>query len=88
MTQIPSPKEVTMKFEVKFYSGYKGDEIPRSVIMGEREFKIEEIIERKRVLDQVSGKRYEVFICKMEGEMVKLERYESGKWGISFLEKT
>jgi len=55
--------------------------------MGEREFKIEEIMERKRVLDQGSGKRYEVFICKMEGEMVKLERHESGEWGISFLEK-
>ena len=76
-----------MKFEVKFHSGYKGDETPRSVIMGEREFKIEEILERKRVLDEKSGKRYEVFLCKMEGEMVKLERYESGEWGISFLEK-
>jgi len=76
-----------LKFEVKFHSGYKGDETPRSVVMGEREFKIEEIMERKRVLDQGSGKRYEVFICKMEGEMVKLERHESGEWGISFLEK-
>ena len=76
-----------MKFEVKFYSGYKGDEIPRSIIMGEREFKIEEIVERKRVVDQTSGKRCDVFICKMEGERIKLERYESGEWGISFLEK-
>jgi len=81
-------KEVILKFEVKFYSGQKGDETPRSVIMGEREFKIEEIMERKRVLDQKSGKRYEVFTCKMEGEIVKIERYESGEWGISFLEKT
>ncbi|NIM90258.1 MAG: hypothetical protein GTO17_04840 [Candidatus Aminicenantes bacterium] len=76
-----------MKFEVKFHSGYKGDETPRSVVMGEREFKIEEIVERKRVLDQGSGKRYEVFICKMEGEMVQLERHESGEWGISFLDQ-
>jgi len=77
-----------LNFEVKFYSGYKGEEIPRSVIIGEREFKIEEIIERKRVQDFKSGKRYEVFKCKMEGEMVKIERYESGEWGISFLEES
>jgi len=76
-----------MKFKVKFHSGYKSDETPKSVIMGEREFKIEEIRDRKRVLDKKSGKRYEVFTCKMEGEIVKLEKYESGEWGISFLEK-
>jgi len=84
----PSLEERALKFEVKFYSSYKGDETPRSVVMGEREFKIDEIIERKRVFDQKSGKNYEVFKCRMEGEIVKIERYESGEWGISFLEKS
>ena len=80
-------KEKALKFEVKFYSGHKGDETPRSVIMGQREFKIDEVIERKRVRDLKSGKSYEVFKCKMEGEMVEIERHESGQWGISFLGK-
>lgn len=79
-------KKEELRFEVKFYSGYKGEETPRSVIIGEREFKIEEVLERSRVLDQKSGKRYEVFTCKMEGEIVKIEKFESGEWAISFSE--
>lgn len=77
-----------MKFEVKFYSGYKGQETPRSVIIGDKEFKIDKILERKRVVDKESGEYCEVFKCRMEGELVKIERYDSGKWAISFLDKS
>lgn len=79
-------KNEALKFEVKFYSGYKGEETPRSVVIGEREFKIEEVLERSRVLDKKSGKKSEVFKCKMEGEIVKIEIFESGEWAISFPE--
>jgi len=71
-------------FELKFYSGYKGKEVPKSVVIGSREFIIEEIISRKRVLDQKSGRRFEVYKCKMEGEMVEITVFESGEWEISF----
>lgn len=71
-------------FELKFYSGYKGEEIPKAVVIGNREFNIEEIISRKRVLDQESGRRLEVYKCKMEGEIVEIKVYESGEWEISF----
>jgi len=74
------------KFELLFYSGYKGEEIPKAVVIGKRQFNIEEIISRKRVLDQKSGKRFEVYKCKMEGEIVKITIFESGKWEISFTE--
>lgn len=76
------------RFELRFYSGYKGEEIPKAVIIGNREFNIEEIISRKRVLDKKSGKRFEVYKCKMEGEIVKITVFESGKWEISFSEET
>jgi len=71
-------------FELKFYSGYKGEEIPKSVVIGNHEFVIEEIISRKRVMDQKSGRRLEVYKCKMEGEIVKITVFKSGKWEISF----
>jgi hypothetical protein len=74
------------RFELRFHSGYKGKEIPRAVIIGKREFNIQEIVSRKRVLDQTTGKRYEVFKCKMEGKRVEIIHFESGKWEISFLE--
>ncbi len=80
----PKKNEESGMFELKFYSGYKGEEIPKSIVIGNREFIIEEIISRKRVLDQKSGRRFEVYKCKMDGEIVKITVFESGKWEISF----
>jgi hypothetical protein len=80
----PKKNEEGGKFELKFYSGYKGKEIPKAVVIGSREFNIEEIISRKRVLDQKSGRRFEVYKCKMEGEIVEITVFESGEWEISF----
>jgi len=76
------------KFELQFYSGYKGDETPRAVIIGNRKFNIEEIISRKRVLDKKTGKKLEIYKCKMEGEIVKIKISESGEWEIAFSKKT
>lgn len=75
------------RFELRFYSGYKGEEVPRAVVIGSREFEIEKIESRKRVLDRTTGKRFEVFQCRMEGEKVKIIRFASGEWEISFPEK-
>ncbi|MGB2764880.1 MAG: hypothetical protein WBC20_10760 [Candidatus Aminicenantaceae bacterium] len=80
-------KEKGGKFELQFYSGYKGDETPKAVIIGTRKLNIEEIISRKRVLDKKTGKRSEVFLCKMEGEIVKITILESGEWEIFFSEE-
>ncbi|MDH4258136.1 MAG: hypothetical protein OEZ45_09190 [Candidatus Aminicenantes bacterium] len=81
-------KEDGAKFELRFYSGYKGKEIPRAVVIGGREFVIEEVVSQKRVLDQKTGKRFEVFDCRMEGQRVKIKHFESGEWEISFPEET
>jgi len=80
-------KEKGGKFELQFYSGYKGDETPKAVIIGTRKLNIKEIISRKRVLDKKTGKRSEVFMCKMEGEIVKITKPESGEWEIFFSEE-
>jgi len=74
----------TEKLEIRFYCGYKGEELPRSILIDNREFKIEEILWRERVLDHKSGKIKEVFKCKIEGEIVKIRRDECGEWGVSF----
>lgn len=83
-----SNNEEGTSFELRFYSGYKGSETPRAVVIGNREFKIEEILWRKRVFDQKTKKTFEVFKCKMEKDIVKITIYESGKWAISFSEET
>ena len=76
------------KFELRFYAGYKGDETPRSVIIGNREFRIDEILSRKRILDRKSGKKMEIYKCKMEGEIVEITKFEPGEWALSFSEET
>jgi len=79
--------EEGVQYELRFYSGYKGDEIPRAVVIDNREFKIQEVVSRRRVLDQMTGRRSEVFHCRMDGEKVKIIRFESGEWEISFPEE-
>jgi len=80
--------EERKSFELRFYSGYKGGETPKAVVIGNREFKIEKILWRKRVFDRKTKKTFEVFKCKMEEEIVKITIYESGEWAISFSEET
>jgi hypothetical protein len=64
---------------VKFYSGYKGLETPRSVMIGKKEHKIIKIKDRKRILDHESGKQFDQFICKTEDKTYLITVPESGK---------
>jgi hypothetical protein len=75
------------RFELRFYSGYKGEETPRAVVIGNGEFKIEEILWRRRGFDQESDKKFEIFKCKSEAGLIKIVVYESGEWSISFVER-
>ena len=73
------------RFELKFYEGYKGQEAPRAVVIGSKEFKIEEILDRKRVLDKKTGKTGEIFTCRMEGQTVRITLYSTGKFELAYL---
>ena len=73
------------RFELSFYEGYKGKETPRSVIIGNQEFKIDSVLERKRVRDEQTGKKSEVFTCEMEGQRVRIIIKDSGKFELIYL---
>jgi hypothetical protein len=73
------------RFSLRFYEGYKGKETPRSVIIGNRELKIERVLDRKRVHDERTGEYSDVFTCEMEGKRVRLIVHDSGQFEISFL---
>jgi hypothetical protein len=73
------------RFELKFYEGYKEREAPRAVVIGNREFRIDEILDRKRVLDKKTGESSEIFTCRMEGQMVKITLYSTGKFELAYL---
>jgi len=72
---MPGPGE---KIRVSFYSGYKGEETPRAVFIDGREHPIEEILERRRIEDRTSGQTYDLFVCKVAGEILKIKLDKSG----------
>lgn len=74
------------KFELRFYSGYKESESLKSILIGDREFKVEKVFWRRRVYDQKSGKTYEEFKCRINGDTVKISVYDSGEWSITYLD--
>jgi len=66
------------------YSGYKGDETPRSLASGDLVVEIEEILSRRRVIDSESGKQYEKFECRAGGRIVLIKIYSTGEKTLSF----
>ncbi len=73
------------RFELRFYEGYKKKETPRSVVIGSREFRIDRVLDRKRVLNEQTGKKTELFTCEMEGQKIRLTVHESGKFTITYM---
>jgi hypothetical protein len=78
-------KDPPRKIKVQFHSGYKGEEIPRSVTFGHEECLIEKIIERKRVLDRKTGKEWEEYKIKLKDKTAILKIYDSQELEITFL---
>jgi len=67
------------KPRVRFYSGYKRYETPRSVTIGEKEHAIKKITEQKRITDSKSGKRYDLFVCETDDRTYSIKVFDSGK---------
>ena len=62
----------SQKDHVLYYSGYKGEETPRAVYVGGREYPVDEVLWRKRVLDRDSERMMEIFGCKAAGRIVRI----------------
>jgi hypothetical protein len=74
---------VVEKIIVHFYAGYKGEETPMSLSIGGQEYPVEEVLSRKRLLDKDSGRRSEVFVCRVAGKTVKIRKDETGECELS-----
>jgi hypothetical protein len=73
------------RFELRFHSGYKRKETPRAVLIGNREFKIDRVLERKRIRDEQTGAESEVFTCDMEGQRIKIVFRDSDDFELFYL---
>lgn len=67
------------RIQVVFYSGYKGQERPRAVVIAGREYPVDKVIWRKRGRDKDSREPYELFHCRVAGQDVTLKIGESGE---------
>jgi hypothetical protein len=73
------------KAKVHFYSGYKGEETPRAIIIDNEEVVVQETLSRKRTFNAHSGEVQEIFICKTKQGIVKLRELAGGEWLVRFL---
>ena len=62
-----------------FYSGYKGQETPRAVVIAGQEYPVDQVIWRRKGQDKVTRETYELFRCRVAGQEVTLEISPSGE---------
>ncbi len=70
---------------VKFHAEYKGEEKPKKVITDEEEWAVEQILERKRISDHLTGRSHEEFTCLINKKLAKLSIYSNGEHYLRFL---
>ena len=68
-----------MEIEIRFYAGYTGEETPRVLLFGGREYPVERVLSRRRCADKETGVRFELFECLVSGKKVIIRKDESGK---------
>ena len=67
------------RIEVVFYSGHKGRETPRAILVGGHEYPVEKVLWRRRVQDKDSSERHELFRCRVAGKDITLKIDPSGE---------
>jgi hypothetical protein len=68
-----------LTIKVLFYSGYKGRETPRAVVVAGREYPVDKVVWRKRAQDKDTREPYELCRCRVAGQEVTLKISPSGE---------
>ncbi|MGB7296901.1 MAG: hypothetical protein WBC70_15055 [Candidatus Aminicenantales bacterium] len=71
--------DINSEVQIIFYSGYKGQETPRAIVVGAKEYPVEKILWRRRARDKNTGERHELFRCRVAGQEVTLKISPSGE---------
>lgn len=70
--------------EIKTYSGYKGEERPKAIIIDGEEHLVRDVIRREAIEDFKTRKRQTVFWCEVNREFLKITHCASGEWKVAF----
>ena len=79
-------------FDIQFHAGYRGEEAPRAVILWGRSISVSEILEIRRLQDNLTGKRCDVFTCRLASAIsgscsrVEIRVFPQGRFEIRLLE--
>ncbi len=73
------------KVKVRFYSGYKGEETPRTVFFQDSEIPIDRILQRKQILDSETGDSREEYTIELKGRAAILKLWSSGECELIYL---
>jgi len=65
--------------KVRFYSGYKGEETPRAIVVSGREYPVDKVIWRKRGREKDSRESFELIRCRVAGQEITLKISPSGE---------
>lgn len=71
--------------EIKTYSGFKGEERPKAVIIDGIEHRVENIVRKEVLEDCASRERRTVFWCEVNRAFFKITHRASGEWEVAFL---
>lgn len=75
----------SLRVQIKFHAGYKGEEEPRTVMSDDAEWPVERILERKRISDHKTGQKHEEFTCLVNKKLAKLSTYPDGRHYLTFM---
>ena len=78
-------KDQAHKVKVKFYSGYTGEETPRSVLFKDKKFAIDRILERKKILDPQTQEIRNEYTIELKGRKATLKIFGSGECELVYL---
>jgi len=67
------------KIDVRFYSGYKGEETPRALVVDGREYPVECVLARERGLSDDTRTTFEIFRVRIAGKKVIIKRTGAGE---------
>lgn len=81
----PQRNRPTEKARVLCYSGYKGEETPRAILVDDKQIAVEKILSRKRMSDAETGRVREVFTGRTDRGLARMERDDKGNWTVVFL---
>jgi hypothetical protein len=71
-------------YTIEMYSGYRGEETPRSLASGGQKWTIDHVLSRRRVIDLESGKQCDEFDCQIGREKIKIRIFSTGEKTLSF----